>query len=288
MLLEAILSVGPPVVLIIGMVAVGLSMTPPVVRKVAGRPGAIAVLTCLQAVFLPVAAVVVILAIDPPAAVSAALLLISACPGGGISNLYVLFARANTSLSVLLTLTSIALAILTLPAALAALDWLGFETLAGAVAPVLLALRLIALILVPVAIGMLLRIYAPGFALRWEERLRNISAVAILAILAAVLWLDRVAFLATFPQMALSTAMFLVLAMAIGTAAGRAFYRSAGDQFAVMIEFAVRNLAIALYVTVSLGSNVAIAGPAATYLFLETVLLILLGLVRRARLRRSG
>ena len=229
---ETILSFGPPVILIVAMIGVGLSMTRRVVLSVAAHPGSLVAMTALQMILLPAAGIVTVLATGPPPAVSLAILLIAACPGGGVSNLYVLFARANTSLSVLMTLASIALASLTLPGALAAIRWLGFETIAEGVSPAALSLKLIGFIVVPVAIGMAVRAYAAGLASRWEERLRTASALMILAILAAILWLERAAVLAMLPQMALSAAVFLGLALVLGTAVGRVSYSSSSDRFA--------------------------------------------------------
>lgn len=286
-MLETILSIGPPVILIVGMIGVGLSMTRPLVLSVASRPGSLVALTLLQSVLLPAAGIATVLATDPPPAVSLAILLIAACPGGGISSLYVLFARANTSLSVLMTLTSIALASLTLPGALAAIHWLGFETVAASVSPASLALKLIGVIVVPVGIGMAVRACAPGFASRWEERLRAASVLMILAILAAVLWLERAVVLAMLAPMALSAAVFLGLALALGAAAGRAFHLPGGDRFAVMTEFGVRNVAIGLFVAVGLAGDLTFAGPAAVYLLLEAVALILLAQLRRRRLKHA-
>ena len=285
---ETILSFGPPVILIVAMIGVGLSMTRRVVLSVAAHPGSLVAMTALQTILLPAAGIVTVLATSPPPAVSLAILLIAACPGGGISNLYVLFARANTSLSVLMTLTSIALASLTLPGALAAIRWLGFETIAEGVSPATLALKLIGVIVVPVAIGMAVRAYAAGLALRWEERLRTASALMILAILAAILWLEQAAVLAVLPQMALSAAVFLGLALALGTAVGRVLYSSNGDRFAVMTEFGVRNLAIGVFVAVGLVGDLAFSGPAAVYLLLEAVVLILLAQARRGRRKRAA
>ena len=54
----------------------------------------------------------------------------------------------------------------------------------------------------------------------------------ILAILAAILWLERAAVLAMLPQMALSAAVFLGLALVLGTAVGRVSYSSSSDRFA--------------------------------------------------------
>ena len=287
-MLETILSFGPPVILIVGMVGVGLSMTRRVVLKVAARPRSLVAMTALQTILLPAAGIVTVLTTSPPPAVSLAILLIASCPGGGISNLYVLFARANTSLSVLMTLTSIALASLTLPGALVAIRWLGFETIADGVSPAALSLKLIGFIVVPVAIGMAVRAYAAGLASRWEERLRTASALMVLAILAAVLWLEQAAVLAMLPQMALSAAVFLGLALALGTAVGRVFCSSNGDRFAVMTEFVVRNLAIGVFVAVGLVGDLTFVGPAAIYLLLEAVVLISLAQARRGRLKRAA
>lgn len=263
------------------MIGVGLSMSRRMVLKVAARPGSLVVMTVMQTIFLPAAGIATVLATKPPPSVSLAILLISACPGGGISNLYVLFARANTSLSVLMTLTSIALASLTLPAALAAIQWLGFETMADNVSLATLTLRLISVIVVPVGIGMAVRAYAPSVAFRWEERLRTTSALMVLASLAAVLWLEQAAVLSMLSQIVLSAAVFLGLALTLGTMVGRVLYSFDGDRFAVLTEFAVRNLAIGFFVAVGLAGDLSFAGPAAVYFLLEAMVLIFLAQVRR-------
>lgn len=285
---EAILNFGPLVILIIGMMSVGFSMTRRSVMSAAAHPRSLVAMTVLQTILLPAAGIVTVLATDPPLAVSLAILLIAACPGGGISNLYVLFARANTSLSVLMTLSSVILASLTLPAALAAIRWLGFETLGEGISFAALALKLIAVIVVPVAIGMAMRAYVPGNALRWEERLGRASALMIVAILAAVLWLDRATVLEMLPLIALSAAVFLGLAFAIGTAVSRVLYSSDSDRFAVMTEFMVRNLTIGAFVAFGLLGNLTFAGTAAVYLLLEALILLLLAQVRRGRLKRAA
>jgi len=285
---EVILKIGPPVILIIGMIGVGLSMTRRAVQNLAAEPGSHLWIILLQIVLVPVAGIVTVLSTDPPPAVSLAILLIAACPGGGISNLYVLFARANTSLSVLMTLSSLALTSLTLPGTLLVIRWFGFEAIGEGISLAALPFQLIAIIAIPVAIGMVLRTYLPNFALRWEDRLTTISALMIVAILATTLWLERAAVLAMLPRMALSVTVFLCLALVIGALAGWAFYSSSGDRFAVMTEFAVRNVAIGVFVSVGLSSNLSFAGPAAVYLLLEAIILLLFAQVRRYRLKRAA
>ena len=53
-------------------------------------------------------------------------------------------------------------------------------------------------------------------------------------------------------------------------------YSSDEDRFAVLTEFAVRNLAIGFFVAIGLAGHLAFAGPAAIYFLLEVVVLILL------------
>lgn len=110
----------------------------------------------------------------------------------------------------------------------------------------------------------------------------------ILAILAAVLWLEQAAVLAMLPQMALSAAVFLGLALALGASVGRVLYSSNGDRFAVMTEFVVRNLAIGVFVAVGVVGDLSFAGPAAVYLLLEAVVLIFLAQARRGGLKRAA
>lgn len=285
-MLETVLTFGPPVILVVGMIGVGLSMTRPVVLSVAARPAKLVAMTCLQAVLLPLAGMAVVLVTDPVTTVASAILLIAACPGGGISNLYVLFARANTSLSVLMTLTGIALVSLTLPALLAAMQWLGFKEVVEGVDTMTLALKLLGVIAIPVSIGMLIRSYAPALAHRWEERMRSASFVMILMILLAVLWLERATVLTMLSQMVLSAAAFLGLALALGAVVGFALYAAPGDRFAVMTEFGVRNLAIGTFVAVGVQGDLSFAGTAAVYLLLEAVALFAMGIARRTGLSR--
>jgi BASS family bile acid:Na+ symporter len=265
------------------MLGVGMSITRQSVRDIARRPDRLTVVTVLQLVLLPLAGMVVAVTSSGPAAT--AILLISICPGGGISNLYVLFAKANASLSVALTLTSLALANVTIPLVVAMVTWLGFDTPVSDTPLFGLTLRLLSVTALPTALGMLVRYVAPGQALIWQVRLRGATAVMILAILALILWVERAAVASGMSEIVPAAAMFLALALAIGFLAGRLVYSEIGDQFAVMVEFGVRNLAIGTFLAVGLGADLSFAGPAAIYLLIEAVIILVLGSWHRTRLR---
>lgn len=87
------------------MIAVGLDVTRKDLRRVARRKWMLALTTIAQVLLLPAAALVVA-PVVPNDRIAAFVLLVAACPGGGMSNVYVYLARANTALSVTLTATS--------------------------------------------------------------------------------------------------------------------------------------------------------------------------------------
>lgn len=161
---EIFIRFGPQAFLLMGMTCVGFSIRGQMISKAVSRSSALSVVVIAQAILLPVAGAAVVLTLRPPAEVAAAILLISACPGGGLSNIFVLVARANVSLSVVLTLASLAIAGLTLPMALATFQYLGFDTGMGAVSTWFLSFRLMLFIAVPVMLGMAIRAFFPDLA----------------------------------------------------------------------------------------------------------------------------
>src|SRR5262245_56875566 len=115
MILLRILETCVPGVAFLLMLAVGLDVTRDNLRKVGERWRFVAGATVAQAVTLPAAALLLVAAARPEPRITEYLLLLAACPGGGMSNVYVYLARANTALSVALTACSSLLAIATIP-----------------------------------------------------------------------------------------------------------------------------------------------------------------------------
>src|SRR6478672_12817961 len=100
MILLRILETFVPAVAFLLMLAVGLDVTRENLRNVSGRWRFLFAATAAQALMLPAAALMLVAATSPEARVAEYLLLVAACPGGGMSNVYVYLARANTALSV--------------------------------------------------------------------------------------------------------------------------------------------------------------------------------------------
>ena len=277
LLLANILSYGPPLILVVGMLGVGMSITRRSADRIARRPDRLAIVTVLQFISLPLVGVISVAVVQSPEPVAMAILLISICPGGGISNLYVLFAGANVTLSVAMTLGSLVLASVTIPLVIATMTSLGIETPVSETSVLELSLRLLVVIVLPILAGMLVRRFMPNQARMWQRRLRRMSLVMIFTILALVLWIERAAVASAISAIIPAVAIFLALSLAIGSLVGRLFYSDAADRFAVTVEFGVRNLAVGTFLAVSLGNDLSFVGPAAIYLVIEAITILWLG-----------
>jgi BASS family bile acid:Na+ symporter len=240
-----------PGLVAVSMAAVGLDLTVDDFRAVGRQPRAVGAALLVQLLALPplAGAIARLVALPPPAA--AALVIIAAAPMGAITNLYVSMAGAGVALSVTLTAAASVVGAAAMPfVAAAALDvLLGAHT--GVRVPVgPTVLRLLAVAVVPVGAGMLVRRRRPALARRWGAPLRLASMVAVLfvAAWAAAREWGHVGPLAG-PAM-LAGALYTTAAGALGWLAGPLASRSRGDRFAIAAGLATRSLGLAAIVGV--------------------------------------
>ena len=240
-----------PIVAFLLMTAVGLDVTRSDLRRIAaGWPG-VAVATAAQSILLPAAALLIVRALDSPTHAEFVLLL-AACPGGGMSNVYVYLARANTALSVTLTALSCLLAVTTMPVAIAAYAAvLGRDLPFALPVPTLLG-QLLVMAVIPVTLGALVRDRWPALEARYGGILRGLSAVGVTTIV--VMGMRDSAGQIDRPMLraAAAGAALVPAGMLGGWILGLAFRRPRADRFTLLVEFAVRNLAIAMVIEVTL------------------------------------
>jgi BASS family bile acid:Na+ symporter len=252
MTLLAVLEAAVPAVAFLLMTAVGLDVTREDLRRVARQPGLIAAATLGQTIGLPVAALLLIRALPSEALVAEYLLLVAACPGGGMSNVYVYLARANTALSVILTALSCLLAVVTMPAVMA-----GYAFVLGRAGgfalplPALLG-QLLIMAVIPVTLGALVRDRWPDLERRHGGHLRALSAAGVVAIVAIGLIQSAGSLTVDLLAGGVAAAGLVAGGMLIGWTAGMLLRTGAADRFTLAVEFAVRNLAIAMVIEVTL------------------------------------
>lgn len=223
------------------MFAMGLTLTIDDFRRVAGNPRATVIGTVLQLIVMPLIGIGLARAFELPPVLTAGLVVVAACPGGMFSNMYVYLAKGHTALSVTLTATATLISLFTLPlwvrAALVSMP----GNSSSVEMPVLdTALQLGGLTVLPVAVGMLVRIRRPD-ALRWERRLSIFSAMGV--VVGAV---GQGASRPEFPieQFANSLApalAFAVAAIVVGVLVPALFRLPARDTVTIAVEMIVKN-----------------------------------------------
>ncbi len=246
-----ILETGVPLMAFLMMVAVGLDVTRDDLRRVASRAGTIAFVTLAQVVLLPLAAWLLV-PLVPSERIAMFLLLVAACPGGGMSNVYVYLARANTALSVTLTAVSCLAAIVTMPAIFAVYQRVTGSAAAFALPlPTLLA-QLLIMAVIPVTAGAWIRDRHPQLERAYGRRFRALSAAGVVLIVTIGIVQSASSMnLALVRGGAAATALG-ACGMAAGWVLGSVLRMPAPDRFTLLVEFAVRNLAIAMVIAVSL------------------------------------
>jgi BASS family bile acid:Na+ symporter len=250
-MLLTIVETGVPIVAFLLMVAVGLDVTREDLGRVAGRAWTIAGLTIAQVACLPAAAWL-LAPFVPTQRIGGFLLLVAACPGGGMSNVYVYLARANTALSVTLTAVSCLAAIVTMPAVFAAYTMAGGRPVEFAVPlPALLA-QLLVMAVIPVSAGAWIRHRYPQLERKHGKRFRALSAAGVTLIVGIGL-LQGGAMLTKDLAVGGAAATLLAAAgMIAGWLLAVLLRMPRSDRFTLVAEFAVRNLAIAMVIEVTL------------------------------------
>jgi BASS family bile acid:Na+ symporter len=251
-MLLLILETAVPLVAFLLMVAVGLDVSRADLRRLAADRRLVLAASLAQATMLPAAALLLTRTFAPSAQAAEYVLLLAACPGGGMSNVYVYLARANTALSVSLTAISCLLAIFTMPLVVLLYELVLDRPLGFALPLPTLFAQLLIMAVIPVSLGAWIRDRYPTLESRYGRHLRTLSAAGVVVIVAIGMAQSAGAFSPEIVAAGVIATLLAVAGMAAGWALGRMLRAAATDRFTLLVEFAVRNLAIAMVIEVSL------------------------------------
>src|SRR5699024_1219003 len=143
----------------------------------------------------------------------------AASPGGATANLYSHLAHGDVALNITLTAINSLLCLVTLPVILK----LSLEFFLGAgqyvPPPVAKVVEVAALIVLPVAIGMIARAFAPGYAARMARPIRILSVLVLALLIAAAVAGAWDTLLGWFAVVGLACLLFNLVSMGVGYAA---------------------------------------------------------------------
>jgi bile acid:Na+ symporter, BASS family len=272
--MKAVLDLGILGVIVLMMTAVGMELEARHFRTVAQRKGALLLTLAAQAVILPALGFGLVRLLALPPHISAGILLISACPVGDIVNLYTLLARTNLALSVSLNTLSILCSPATMALAFGGYGRLLETPFVFAVPTPTLILRLVLLLALPLLTGMAVRRGRPDFVERHGRTAHRavLSGIAFLVVYVLVSQRERLAI--EWRQTAVAAAAFVALALLVGLAYGWLLRLPREDGVTVGIAFAVRHVALASAIAITLLNRIEYAVFAVVYFLVEVPLLL--------------
>ncbi|WP_100638325.1 bile acid:sodium symporter family protein [Marinobacter salexigens] len=261
-----LISAGLPIALFIIMIGIGMTLNIRDFRQVAVYPKGMIIGTLAQIVLMPLVAFALASLLAVPPAIAVGLVIIAACPGGTTSNLFVLLARGNIALSIVLTVSASLITILTLPlfTNLALKFYMGTEH--DIVLPVWKTIAMLTgIVLFPVAIGMQVRSRKPEVAHKAESIVSVFGGIVLAILIAVIVYGVRDEIWDLLKQAGPATILLNVVGIFMGLLAGRAARLTQRESLAVAVELGVKNGTIGLMVTLTILESSAMSIPAAVY-----------------------
>ena len=283
---SALIAVGLPVALSIIMFGLGLSLTVDDFRRVARTPRAVAVALVLQVLVLPVIAFGLVVAFDLDPLLAVGVMLLAASPGGTTANLFSHLFRGDVALNVTLTAINSVLAAVTIPLITnLAIDY--FDARGELGLQWAKVVQVIAIVLIPVGIGMAVRSRSVAFAARADKPVRIFSIVVLVLVSAGALLGERENIAGYVEQVGLVTGLFCLISLTLGYSGARLLELDQRQAIATSMEVGIHNTTIALTIALSVLDSTEVAIPSAVYSVFMYVLATAFGYaITRGRARQ--
>ncbi len=255
-----------PLSLAVIMLGMGLGLEWADFRRVTLYPKAVFTGLFSQLVLLPVTALLVVFGLGMDPVLGLGLMVLAFCPGGATSNLITHLSKGDTALSITLTALSSTVTVFTLPYLI---NWVSNMLLgegqfvALPVGKTMVQILLITIL--PVAIGMVLRKYSPGFAQKADKPVRIASVVFIVLVILGIAIKEKDNIPTFFAQAGLAGLLLNVGSMAAGWIMSTAMNLVKPQRTTVIIETGIQNGTLAIAITAGLMGNETMAIPAAIY-----------------------
>lgn len=261
---SALTTIGLPIALGIIMFGLGLDLTLGDFRRVARTPKVVTIALACQLVLLPIVCFGLVVVFDLPALLGIGMLLLAASPGGTTAALFSHLFRGDVALNISLTAINSVIAVVTLPLITgAAIAY--YDRQDDVAMPLVEIVKVFALIIFPVALGMLVRDRKQAFAERMDKPVRIGSAV-ILAVLVIGILVDQRADIGGYvADIGLVAALFCAISLVAGYAVPRVLGVSGRQSISSSMEIGVHNSTLAIFVAVEVLDSTEISVPAAVY-----------------------
>jgi len=286
-----------PLALAFIMFVLGLGLTGADFLRVIKQPRDFFVGAFSQIILLPIIAFVLVKWLWPmvfysissdfqqmPYELAIGVLIIAVAPGGVTSNLLTSFAKGDVALSVSLTAIISLLCVVTIPfILLTSGELLGFGSIIHQdISLFSMSRDMFLIVTVPVILGMLLRRFASGVALKFEPIAKKVSIVLFVIVLLGAIAAERENVISYFAQAGLITLILNVVMMVVAYYVAKFLASGTKQKICITIECGLQNGTLAIFVATSIFGGGMYVIPAATYsLIMFATSLIFVYLVRK-------
>jgi len=282
-----------PAALFLMMLGIGITLRVADFRCVFAAPRGLLLGACGQLLLLPLLGLLVCRLFALPPLVAVGLMIVTFAPGGVTSNMITLVARGDTALSVSLTALSSLVTPFTLPLLTVwMLTQAAVEVRLDAFPLLPSILKLATVTLLPIVLGLLLRVRFSGACERLQPLVKAFAVLGFVLIVVGIVranWERLPTLLALYAPAVMTLS---VAAMALGMLLGRLGGLGAAGQRTLAIEVGIQNASTALMVSGSLLGSVEMSAIVLIYGVLMQVpaalLMIHANLSGRARRWQAG
>ena len=271
-----------PLALAFIMFVLGLGLTGGDFLRVIKQPRDFFVGAFSQIILLPIIAFILVKVWPVAPELAIGVMIIAAAPGGVTSNLLTSFAKGDVALSISLTAIISLLCVITIPfIVLTSVGLLSDTNIAQDISLFNMSRDMFLIVTVPVILGMLLRRFASGAALKCEPIAKKISIALFVLVLLGAIAAERENVISYFAQAGLITLLLNVVMMIVAYYVAHLLASGKEQKKCITIECGLQNGTLAIFVATSIFGGGMYVIPAATYsLIMFATSLIFVYLVR--------
>lgn len=213
-----------------------------------------------QLLLMPLLALALGVLFRLPPELALGLFILGICPAGTTSNALTFAGRGNVALAVVLTALSSLITVFTIPLLL---SWAVQHFPVGGKLPELSILntvmQLVRITVLPVVAGMLVRGYLPDLAIRMSRWLRPTALIVMVGVIAFSVLVSLETVLLNLWRAGPAIWALNVVATGAGLLIARGIGANAKDSMTIAIEVGVHNVTLAIFITLSVLDNLALA-----------------------------
>jgi BASS family bile acid:Na+ symporter len=255
-----------PVCIFLIMMGMGLSLTPSDFKRVIKYPKAVSIGLTNQLILLPIIGFFLANVMQLEAEYAVGVMLLVICPGGTTSNMFSHMAKGDVALSVTMTAVASLITVFTIPVVLSlSLTHFMGEGNEFQLPIIATMVSLMKLTIIPIAIGMLIKAYAPTLAANTQVHVSKFGILFLTLLLIFLTYIQQDIFLPALVAAGPVSLILNIATMALGYYSSKWFKLTTAQTTSITIEVGLQNSTLSMFMALTLLSNYKMSFTPAIY-----------------------